>query len=123
MHARCEPVEMRLNTKPFAEFARHWAKPRIAQMGIVLLLAAERQIGWKLSRLMTKRRNVPRNTAAFLTGERPPASQLYVSEGTWLAKRCYQSKTSSLQQVESYLTAHMRKCRTYMLVFSVSYNL
>ena len=54
MRARCEPVKVRLNTKSFAEFARHWAKPRIARMGLVLPLAAERQIGRKLSRLKTR---------------------------------------------------------------------
>ena len=74
MRARCEPVEVRLNTKSFAEFARHWAKPRIARMGLVLLLAAERQIGRKLSGLKTRRRNVPGNIATFLTGERPPTN-------------------------------------------------
>ena len=73
MRARCEPVEVLLHTKSLAEFARHWAKPRFARMGLVLLLAAERQIGRKLSRLKTRRRNVPGNIATFLTGECLPA--------------------------------------------------
>ena len=123
MRARCEPVKVRLNTKSLAEFARHWAKPRIARMVLVLPLATEQQIGRKLSRLKTRKRNVPRNIATFLTGKRFPANQLYVSEGTGLTKRCHHNKASSLQLAESYLAAHMRKCGTYVLVFSVSYSL
>ncbi len=44
-----ETVKVRLITKSFAELSRHWAKPSIAGMQLVLLLAVERIIGPKLS--------------------------------------------------------------------------
>jgi hypothetical protein len=49
MRAKGKPVKVRLITESFAELALHWAKPSIAGMGLVLLLAAERTIGPRLS--------------------------------------------------------------------------
>ena len=47
MRIRVEPVKVRLITKSFAELARHWAKPSIAGMGLVPLLAGETKVSTK----------------------------------------------------------------------------